>query len=88
MASEEGQRDNRGVKRGACKMCGCDGYDRGSEGKKCEGCGHPPGKHESLSPQLSRGQAIQSYPTSPPSRAHHEMSMSSVSSLDLSGQGM
>ena len=81
--------DHRGVKRGGCKVCGCEAYDGGSEGKKCEDCGHAPGKHKSLSTLISSSQAIQDSPTSPPSKTVHETSFSSLASLDMSdGQGM
>lgn len=36
-------------------MCGCAGYDGGSEGKKCMDCNHPPAKHVNLS-SASSGQ--------------------------------
>lgn len=41
--------DSRGVLRGSCSVCECDGYDGGTEGMKCEYCEHPPGKHQNLS---------------------------------------
>ena len=41
--------DIRSVLRGSCRSCTCDGYLRPGSGAKCEGCGHPPGKHENLS---------------------------------------
>ena len=42
--------DSRGVKRGNCLSCFCEGYDGGPEKKKCVGCDHPPGKHTNLTP--------------------------------------
>ena len=41
--------DCQGKQRGRCSACMCDGYDGGSEKKKCIACGHPPGKHQNLS---------------------------------------
>ena len=41
--------DARGVLRGHCKACPCDGYSGGPAGLKCVKCNHPPGKHEKLS---------------------------------------
>ena len=38
--------------RGRCSSCACDGYDGGSEKKRCIGCGHPPGKHANVSTSL------------------------------------
>ena len=37
---------------GVATACACDGYNSGSERKKCIGCGHPPGKHANLSTNL------------------------------------
>ena len=36
-------------------MCGCAGYDGGSEGKKCTDCNHPPAKHVNLSSSQNLG---------------------------------
>ena len=61
--------DARGVLRGACSSCACDGYLRPESGAKCEGCGHPPGKHKNLSaPTVSTDGAApqRSAPQSPP----------------------
>ena len=44
--------DSRGIVRGRCSSCACDGYDGGSEKKRCIGCGHPPGKHVNVSTSL------------------------------------
>ena len=41
--------DARGVLRGHCKACPCNGYSGGPAGLKCVKCSHPPGKHEKLS---------------------------------------
>ena len=61
--------DIRSVLRGSCRSCTCDGYLRPGSGAKCEGCGHPPGKHENLSapPTVSTGCLTpqQSTPKSP-----------------------
>ena len=40
--------DSRGIPRGGCEACSCDGYDGGNKQRKCLDCGHPPGKHENL----------------------------------------
>ncbi len=40
--------DGRGIRRGNCTACSCDSYDRGLVGRRCEDCGHPPGKHRNL----------------------------------------
>ncbi len=53
VASGGSQYDSRGVERGSCSMCGCDQYDGGSEGKKCEACSHVPGKHANFSKPAS-----------------------------------
>ena len=45
--------DYRGVVRGRCSSCVCNGYDGGSEKKKCIACTHPPGKHQNLSTSSS-----------------------------------
>ena len=45
--------DSQGKYRGRCSSCACDGYDGGSEKKKCVACGHPPGKHQNLSTSSS-----------------------------------
>ena len=45
--------DSQGKRRGRCSSCACDGYDGGSEKKKCVACGHPPGKHQNLSTSSS-----------------------------------
>jgi hypothetical protein len=45
--------DCQGKQRGSCFSCACDGYDGGSEKKKCVACGHPPGKHQNLSTSSS-----------------------------------
>ena len=45
--------DSQGKQRGRCSSCACDGYDGGSEKKKCVACGHPPGKHQNLSTSSS-----------------------------------
>ena len=49
MAEMAGKSDCRGVFRGGCTQCACDGYDGGVAGKKCDNCGHPPTKHQKLS---------------------------------------
>ena len=42
--------DSRGVQRGGCNcpQCDCGQYDGGTEGRKCNYCGHPPGKHVNM----------------------------------------
>lgn len=45
--------DSRGILRGRCSSCVCDGYKGGSEKKKCIRCGHPPGKHMNFSTNSS-----------------------------------
>ncbi len=40
--------DSRGIPRGSCSQCGCDQYDGGTEGMKCNYCDHPPGKHVNM----------------------------------------
>ena len=45
--------DSQGKQRGRCSSCACDGYDGGSEKKRCVACGHPPGKHQNLSTSSS-----------------------------------
>ena len=45
--------DSRGVARGRCSSCACDGYSGGVEKKRCIGCGHPPGKHRAVNSSTS-----------------------------------
>lgn len=64
--------DSRGVARGRCSSCACDGYNGGSEKKRCIGCGHPPGKHRaanfSTSSSVSSSSGVSSISAlSPPS---------------------
>ena len=50
--------DPRGVLRGQCTVCSCDGYTRDSAGgAKCarSTCGHPPPKHANLSVTANAG---------------------------------
>ena len=51
--------DSRGNLRGRCFDCVCDGYNGGSELKKCIRCGHPPGRHHNFS-TLSIGSTLSS----------------------------
>ena len=46
--------DSRGVKRGSCTDCTCDGYDGGPKKRKCVRCKHPPVKHMNLSQPCAR----------------------------------
>ena len=65
--------DSRGVLRGGCSSCSCDGYDGGSELRKCLNCGHPPGKHQNMSTgtvsSVTSSISAASAPTSPDSMA-------------------
>ena len=49
LATMASNADIRSVLRGSCRSCTCDGYLCPGSGAKCEGCGHPPGKHENFS---------------------------------------
>lgn len=68
-------RDSRGISRGKCNLpeCNCQSYMGGSDGMKCVGCGHPPGKHQNLtSPGAGSSSAAYTgggYPTNYPSAA-------------------
>ena len=55
MAASGSGVDSRGILRGSCELpsCTCDGYDGGSEMKRCVHCQHPPGKHQNLSTSTS-----------------------------------
>ena len=57
--------DIRSVLRGSCRSCTCDGYLCPGSGAMCEGCGHPPGKHENLSapPTVSTDGSTPQQPT-------------------------
>ena len=57
--------DSRGIRRGRCNDCPCDGYSGGEIGLKCVTCGHFPAKHENL--------------TSPDSAAAHNPVVAPVS---------
>ena len=52
--------DSRGVVRGRCSSCACDGYDGGFEKKKCIACGHPPGKHSAANLSTSSSVSLSS----------------------------
>lgn len=58
--------DSRGVKRGSCLDCSCDGYDGGSEKRKCIRCTHPPGKHKNVNSSSASNQSSRVFAPSPP----------------------
>lgn len=70
--------DSRGVQRGRCTSCSCDGYDGGSELKKCVKCAHPPGKHQNMT-QASGSSAVGSAVAMPTSSVTSVLAVSPTS---------
>ena len=95
--------DSHGNLRGRCFDCVCDGYNGGSELKKCIRCGHPPGRHHNFS-TLSIGSTLSSSSSGvssvsgssswslsdsphPPRPKHHYGSTESMISSGISSNG-
>ena len=71
--------DPRGVLRGRCTACSCDGYSRASGGVKCDDCGHPPAKHGKLSASDAGPSQTAYQPTPPPAPRPTPRPVSAVS---------
>ena len=80
-------KDSRGILRGACEMpsCTCDGYDGGSELKKCVKCTHPPGRHQNMSTGVSslRSSIVTSPDLSPPPTPIEDVSIPPAASVEV-----
>ena len=82
-----GETDARGVRRGRCKSCFCDGYSAASGDLKCLKCKHPPGKHENLSTATTSQSSI-SQPSVPGSNAGHPLMLSPKTSQARADDGL
>lgn len=65
--------------------CTCDGYDGGSELKKCVNCAHPPGRHQNMNTGVSslRRSILLTSPDLSPPAPTDDVSVPSAASLEV-----